>query len=80
MLQDLESFFTGLVPDGTQYRHSTEGTDDMPSHIRSALTQTHVAVPVADGRLTLGTWQSIYFYEHRTQPRRRHLLLHVIGT
>ena len=79
VLEDLEQFLARLVPDGSHYGHSSEGEDDMPAHIRSALTQTHVAVPVADGRLGLGTWQSIYFYEHRTAPRERHLLLHRIG-
>ena len=77
---DLEAFFTKLVPDGDpSYRHSSEGGDDMPSHIRSALTLTQVSVPVDEGKLSLGTWQSVYFWEHRTRPRRRHLLLNLIG-
>lgn len=77
---DLEVFFAKLVPDGDPaYRHTSEGGDDMPSHIRSALTQTQVNVPVEAGKLTLGTWQSVYFWEHRTRPRKRHLLLHLIG-
>tara|TARA_B100001013_G_C24190433_1_gene277223 strand:- start:2 stop:421 length:420 start_codon:yes stop_codon:yes gene_type:complete len=77
---DLEAFFAKLVPDDDPvYRHKSEGGDDMPSHIRSALTQTQVSVPVDAGTLTLGTWQSVYFWEHRTQPRKRHLLLHLIG-
>ena len=78
--RDLEAFFAKLVPDGNPaYRHTSEGSDDMPSHIRSALTQTQVSVPVDAGTLALGTWQSVYFWEHRTRPRKRHLLLHVIG-
>jgi secondary thiamine-phosphate synthase enzyme len=78
---DLEDFFHRLVPDGGggRYRHEDEGPDDMPAHIRAALTQTHLSIPVADGRPALGTWQGIYLYEHRARPHRRELVLHLIG-
>jgi secondary thiamine-phosphate synthase enzyme len=77
---DLDRFFARLAPwDATLYRHSTEGPDDMPAHIRSALTQTSLAVPVAGGRPVLGTWQGIYQYEHRERPQRRHIVLHLMG-
>ena len=78
---DLEDFFRRLVPDGGggRYRHEDEGPDDMPAHIRAALTQTHLSIPVAEGRLALGTWQGIYLYEHRTAAHRRELVLHLIG-
>jgi secondary thiamine-phosphate synthase enzyme len=78
---DLDDFFRRLVPDGGggRYRHEEEGTDDMPAHIRAALTQTQLSIPVADGRLVLGTWQGIYLYEHRTSPHRRELVLHLLG-
>ena len=81
VLRDLEHFFSRLVPDadsGGKYGHSQEGPDDMPEHIRSALTLTQVTIPVVDGRLGLGTWQSVYLYEHRTQPRPRNVILQVI--
>jgi secondary thiamine-phosphate synthase enzyme len=78
---DLEDFFRRLVPDGGtgRYRHEEEGPDDMPAHIRAALTQTGLCIPVAEGRPVLGTWQGIYLYEHRTRPHRRELVLHLIG-
>jgi secondary thiamine-phosphate synthase enzyme len=77
---DLEAFFWQLVPDGSgQYRHDTEGPDDMPAHIRAALTQTQLAIPVERGQPVLGTWQGIYLFEHRTSPHRRELVLHLIG-
>ncbi len=80
VLGDLETFFARLVPDDPKlYRHVTEGADDMPAHIRAALTQTHLAIPVAGGRPMLGTWQGIYVYEHRTAPHRRTLVLHLMG-
>ena len=77
---DLEDFFRRLVPDGGggRYRHEDEGPDDMPAHIRAALTQTQLSIPVRDGRPVLGTWQGIYLYEHRTRPHRRELVLHLI--
>jgi secondary thiamine-phosphate synthase enzyme len=77
---DLDRFFSRLAPwDPTLYRHATEGADDMPAHIRSALTQTSLSVPVAGGRPVLGTWQGIYLYEHRERPHRRHIVLHLMG-
>jgi secondary thiamine-phosphate synthase enzyme len=81
VLDDLETFFARLVPEQAGgYRHTTEGPDDMPAHIRSALTQTHLAIPVAEGRMMLGTWQGIYVYEHRSAPHTRRLALHLAGT
>ncbi len=78
---DLEDFLRRLVPDGggARYRHQDEGPDDMPAHIRAALTQTQLSIPVAEGRPVLGTWQGIYLYEHRTSPHRRELVLHLLG-
>ena len=77
---DLERFFARLVPeDNRLYRHTMEGPDDMPAHIRAALTQTHLAIPVVGGELTLGTWQGIYLFEHRRHPHRRTIVLHAIG-
>jgi secondary thiamine-phosphate synthase enzyme len=80
VLEDLEAFFKRLVPeDPPLYRHGAEGPDDMPAHIKSALTQSQLAIPVAGGRLVLGTWQAIYLFEHRRQPHRREIVLHLIG-
>jgi secondary thiamine-phosphate synthase enzyme len=78
---DLEAFFRRLVPDGGdgRYRHEDEGPDDMPAHIRAALTQTQLTIPVADGQPVLGTWQGIYLWEHRTSPHQRELVLHLLG-
>ncbi|MDA0654383.1 MAG: secondary thiamine-phosphate synthase enzyme YjbQ [Proteobacteria bacterium] len=77
---DLEAFFSRLVPDGDPaYRHRSEGPDDMPSHIRSALTQSQISVPVENSALALGAWQSIYLWEHRTSSRHRQLYLHLVG-
>jgi secondary thiamine-phosphate synthase enzyme len=78
--RDLESFFRRLVPEDSKlYRHTAEGPDDMPAHIKGALTQTQLSIPVSDGRLALGTWQGIYLFEHRRAPHRRELALHLIG-
>lgn len=80
VLHDLEQFFSRLVSrDPTLYRHTTEGPDDMPSHVRSALTQTSLSIPVADGEPSLGTWQAIYVFEHRDAPHTREIALHLIG-
>jgi secondary thiamine-phosphate synthase enzyme len=80
VLRDLGDFFRRLVPEDPQrYRHVTEGPDDMPGHIRAALTATQVAVPVQSGRLALGTWQAVYVFEHRAGRFQRHLALHLIG-
>jgi secondary thiamine-phosphate synthase enzyme len=78
--RDLEAFMRDLVPeDPYRYSHNEEGPDDMPSHIRAALTQTHLAIPVASGRLLLGTWQGIYLFEHRRAAQRREIVLHLAG-
>lgn len=80
VLADLEDFFGRIVPeDSIHYRHSAEGSDDMPAHIRSALTQVHLTVPVVAGKMTLGTWQGLYIYEHRVRPQRRRLVLQLLG-
>jgi len=80
VLSDLERFFARLVPDGDRiYRHTAEGPDDMPSHVRAALTQTSLSIPVVEGVLALGTWQAIYLYEHRTRPHRRDVVLMYVG-
>ncbi len=76
---DLIAFFDKLAPEGPHYLHDSEGPDDMPAHLRSALTQTHLAIPVIDGRLALGTWQGIYLFEHRRRPHRREVVLHLAG-
>ena len=77
---DLADFFERLAPeDDPSYRHTTEGSDDMPAHIRAALTQTSLSIPVVDGRMTLGTWQGIYLFEHRSAPFRRSVVLHLMG-
>jgi secondary thiamine-phosphate synthase enzyme len=78
---DLEAFLARLVPEGGKgrYRHEEEGPDDMPAHIRAALTQTQLSIPVADGRPVLGIWQGIYLWEHRTSPHQRELVLHLLG-
>ena len=79
--RDLETFFAKLAPeDLSLYRHTAEGADDMPAHIKGALTQTHLAIPVREGRMMLGTYQGIYLFEHRRTPRRRELALHLIGS
>ena len=76
---DLEAFFKWLVPENVGYRHNAEGPDDMPAHIRSALTQTQLSIPVLDGRMVLGTWQGLYVWEHRSAPHRREVVLHLLG-
>jgi secondary thiamine-phosphate synthase enzyme len=78
--KDLETFFERLVPEGRGlYVHETEGPNDMPAHIRSALTQTQLSIPVESRHLQLGTWQGVYLFEHRTAPHRREIVLHLIG-
>ncbi len=80
VLRDLDAFLRRTVPeDMTLYRHNDEGPDDMPAHIKSALTQTHLTIPVTDGRLQLGTWQGIFLLEHRASPHHRSLILTLIG-
>lgn len=78
--RDLEAFLSRLVPDGDPlYRHTAEGPDDMPAHVRAVLTQTSIGIPVMDGRLGLGTWQGIYVWEHRHHPHRRRVSITVLG-
>jgi secondary thiamine-phosphate synthase enzyme len=78
--RDLESFFQRLVPDGDPlFIHTAEGDDDMPAHVRTALTAVNLGIPVHAGRLALGTWQGIYLWEHRTHPHSRRVALHFIG-
>lgn len=80
VIYDLSKFFERLVPeDNRLYRHTVEGPDDMPAHIRAALTQTQLSIPVAHGKPVLGTWQGIYLFEHRAAPHRRSVVLHFIG-
>ena len=77
---DLERFLSRLVPEGDPiYEHTLEGADDMPAHVRAALTQTHLAIPVADGAPLLGTWQGIYLFEHRRGAQTRSVVLHLLG-
>ena len=77
---DLRDFFERLVPESEEgYRHTVEGPDDMTSHIRSALTQTSLSIPVISGRLALGTWQGLYVFEHRVHPHRRRVVLHLLS-
>ena len=78
--RDLERFLRRLVPEGDPlFRHTSEGPDDMPAHVRAALTATTLSIPVVGGTLTLGTWQGIYLYEHRTAPHTRRVAAHLIG-
>ena len=79
VLRDLRDAFDTLAPRDANYRHTTEGPDDMPAHIRSALTQTSLSIPVENGAPGLGTWQAIYVFEHRDAPHRRDVVLHIIG-
>jgi len=77
---DLDRFLAQLVPDGDAlYRHRDEGPDDMPAHVRATLTAVQISIPVAGGRLALGTWQGIYVWEHRLRPHRREVALHLLG-
>ena len=77
---DLERFLARLVPDGDRlFAHTDEGPDDMPAHVRTVLTQTSLTIPIADGRLALGTWQGLYLWEHRTAPHRRQLSVTFVG-
>ena len=80
VMRDIETFFNNLVAqDLSLYRHKTEGADDMPAHIKGALTETSLNIPVNEGRLGLGTWQGIFLFEHRARPYRRTITLHLIG-
>lgn len=78
--RDFEAFFERLVPDGDDlFVHTIEGDDDMPAHIRTALTAVNLSIPISGGRLALGTWQGIYLWEHRQSPHRRTVVVHVMG-
>ncbi len=79
VLYDLQEFFADVAPEDRAYHHRSEGPDDMPAHIRAALTQSHLAVPVIGGRLALGTWQGIFLFEHRSRPHTRQVILHLGG-
>ena len=79
--RDLVAFFQRLVPDGDRlFVHTSEGPDDMPAHVKAAITQTSLLIPVSNGAMALGTWQGIYVFEHRAAPHRRELVVHVLGT
>lgn len=77
--RDLERYFARLAPESPGYEHDEEGPDDMPAHLRAAITQTHLSIPLQGGRLWLGTWQGIYLFEHRRRPSRREIALHLLG-
>ena len=77
--RDLEAFFEHIAPEGPQYEHDDEGPDDMPAHLRSALTQTQLSIPVRGGKPLLGTWQGIFLFEHRRNSPEREIALHIIG-
>lgn len=78
--RDLDAFMARLVPDGDElFVHTAEGPDDMPAHVRTVLTQSHLTIPVVEGRLALGTWQGIYLWEHRTAPHTRRVIVSVAG-
>jgi secondary thiamine-phosphate synthase enzyme len=78
--RDLERFFARLAPDGDPlFQHTAEGDDDMPAHVRTALTTVNLSIPIAAGHLALGTWQGIYLWEHRVRPHQRRITLHVMG-
>jgi secondary thiamine-phosphate synthase enzyme len=78
--RDLEAFVARLVPDGDRlFTHTDEGDDDMPAHVRTVLTQTSIGVPIADGKLALGTWQGLYLWEHRTAPHDRRITVTILG-
>ena len=80
VVHDLKTFFERVVPeDNRLYRHTIEGSDDMPAHIRAALTATQLSIPVRTGRMVLGTWQGLYVFEHRSSPHRRSIALHFMG-
>ena len=80
VLVDMEAFFNRLIPDGDPlFIHTVEGPDDMPAHVRTALTQTHLSIPLLEGRAALGQWQGVFLYEHRHVPSTRKVILHLIG-
>jgi secondary thiamine-phosphate synthase enzyme len=77
--RDLERYFERIAPEDSSYEHDDEGPDDMPAHLRSALTQTHLSIPVRGGTMQLGTWQGIFLFEHRRNTPEREIALHLIG-
>ena len=77
--RDLERYFERIAPEDASYEHNDEGPDDMPAHLRSALTSTQLGIPVQNGKLLLGTWQGLYLFEHRRDPPEREIALHLIG-
>jgi secondary thiamine-phosphate synthase enzyme len=77
--RDLERYFERIAPEGASYEHDDEGPDDMPAHLRSALTQSQLSIPVSGGKLALGTWQGIFLFEHRRNAPERQIVLHLIG-
>lgn len=80
VVQDLENFFSRIAPeDNRLYRHTIEGSDDMPAHIRAALTQVQLSIPVLQGKPVLGVWQGVYLFEHRRSPHRRSVAVHLLG-
>lgn len=80
VVRDLKDFFSRIAPeDNRLYRHTIEGPDDMPAHIRAALTREQLSIPIVDGSLVLGTWQGVYLFEHRSIPHTRSIVLHVVG-
>lgn len=76
---DIEAYFARIAPESSVYKHDDEGPDDMPAHLRTALTQVQLTIPLIQGALALGTWQGIYLFEHRRRPHRRSIALHLIG-
>jgi secondary thiamine-phosphate synthase enzyme len=77
--RDLAAFFERIAPEGGGYEHDDEGPDDMPAHLRAALTQTQLTIPLLDGRLALGRWQGIFLFEHRRLPHEREVVVHLMG-
>lgn len=77
--RDIKAYFSRIAPENGPYEHNYEGADDMPAHLKTALTQVQLSIPVVNSRLALGTWQGVYLFEHRTHPHRREIVLHLIG-
>lgn len=77
--RDLERYFARIAPESRDYEHDDEGPDDMPAHLRTALTQVSLSIPVVGGAMVLGTWQGVYLFEHRARPHRRRIVLHLMG-
>jgi secondary thiamine-phosphate synthase enzyme len=77
--RDLEDYFASLAPESAAYRHQDEGPDDMPAHLRAALTATQLSIPLVAGRLALGTWQGVWLFEHRAFPHHREVVAHLLG-